>query len=574
LLRVEDLSPEKQKLLGTGGPLLVLGGPGSGKTTVALFKADREIKDKVVAGGQRIIFLSFARSTIARVAEHAGKIIGCDEGGLLDTDTYHGFAWKLIRSHGYLLYGGGKIKVLPPPQAAARLAHIPEGQRDVEKRRLLTEERLLHFDLFASVAADLLTRSRSLRRIVCRAYPIIILDEFQDTNADEWALVRALGTDSRLIALADAEQRIYEFRGADPRRIDDFKNAFVPTVFDFAKENHRSDGRDIASFGDDLLTGANRGRTYKDVTVERYRFSKGKSAIFPLKLMAWRRISALHKASPGEWSLAVLVPTKALMSQVSDYLDSNKDELKPLRHDVLLDAEGPALAAVLIAILLQGGSAAELGTKLIAELCQHILGRRGNDAPPQGDLTLVGALGEFVKSGSVRGARRKRIVEGALTIAAQRENLVLSGNPEEDWLTVRRLFGGSGIKEYEQIADDARYLRLLHKGAVLRGRLSELWRAHGAYLGAPEEIANALLQEHFLARVKEWRYVHLMTLHKAKGKEFSEVLVFDGGYHRLVWPDWPDNRKAQALRALRVGVTRAERRTTILTPANAPCEFL
>lgn len=94
------------------------------------------------------------------------------------------------------------------------------------------------------------------------------------------------------------------------------------------------------------------------------------------------------------------------------------------------------------------------------------------------------------------------------------------------------------------------------------------------WVGAPEEIANALLQEHFLARVKEWRYVHLMTLHKAKGKEFSEVIVFDGGYHRLVWPDWPDNRKAQALRALRVGVTRAERRTTILTPANAPCEFL
>ena len=49
-------------------------------------------------------------------------------------------------------------------------------------------------------------------------YPVIILDEFQDTSADEWQLIQLLGTNSELIALADPEQRIYDFRGAAQNR--------------------------------------------------------------------------------------------------------------------------------------------------------------------------------------------------------------------------------------------------------------------------------------------------------------------------------------------------------------------
>ena len=64
-------------------------------------------------------------------------------------------------------------------------------------------------------------------------YPVIILDEFQDTSADEWQLIQLLGTQSKLIALADPEQRIYDFRGADPKRITQFIESFKPKIFDF-----------------------------------------------------------------------------------------------------------------------------------------------------------------------------------------------------------------------------------------------------------------------------------------------------------------------------------------------------
>src|SRR4029077_6241035 len=96
-----------------------------------------------------------------------------------------------------------------------------------------------------SVTAELFSRSRPLREIFSDAFPTIILDEFQDTNEDEWKLIKLLGERSRLIALADPEQRIYEFRGADPRRIGEFAAGLSPTTFDFGTENHRSSGTDI-----------------------------------------------------------------------------------------------------------------------------------------------------------------------------------------------------------------------------------------------------------------------------------------------------------------------------------------
>lgn len=573
---MEELTTDKSRLLNTPGHVLALGGPGSGKTYIALLKADKEIRDGGLSNGQRILFLSFARATIARVAQQAGTLISKRAHDFLEISTYHGFAWNLLQSHGYLLNASQEIRLLPPPEAASHMADVPEDNRVAELRRLFEEEGRLHFDLFAALSAELLTRSKALARIIGETFPIIILDEFQDTNADEWAMIQALGLRSRLIALADAEQRIYEFRGADPKRIPEFITTYSPTQFDFGTENNRSNGTDIVTFGNDLLTDANKSKRYRDVEVTLYPFYRGRDPHFSLKTALLGGINRLKKTAEPTWSIAVLVPSKKLMLSVSDYLSKSTDRLPSLSHDVALDTEAPSLAAVSIAQLLEGGtSSTSISQQLITSLCTHLRGRKGAAQPTQGELALTNALGGYVSTGTIRGARRLEIVNECSRIAEQRLALRLSGNPEEDWLTIRELFFTSAAPYISQIAEDAKYLRLLHKGATLRSKLGTLWKTHGSYLGAEAAVRASLLEEHFSASVKDWKGINVMTIHKSKGKEFDEVFIYEGQYAgRIVFAPNDPKRVAQARLALRVAVTRAKKRATILSPGSAPCPFL
>lgn len=563
----------KKAFLGSTGHALAMGGPGSGKTHVALVKARDEIRSGALLPGQRILFLSFARPTVARIVEKAKELISSDELKLLEVNTYHGFAWSVLRSHGYLLNVGKPLQMLPPPEGAARLAHIAKDDHHTEKLRLFHEEGLLHFDLFALLTAELFARSQRLKGVYNSTYPLLIVDEFQDTNAEEWAMVRELAAGGRIIALADPDQRIYEFRGADPNRLKEFSDQFSPQVVEFEGENYRSAGTDIATYGADLLTGKNKGTQYANVSVVEYGFLYGKRPHFHIKAQL---IQAIRRVRGTEnWSVAVLVPSKALMLQVSDYLSGEQDGLPTLYHDVAMDAESPALAADVIATLLEGGPPDALKVRLITAIHTHIRGRNGNKGPAQTELGLADAMFQYLGSGKIRGKNRQALVDDCGRLAVDRQGLVFSGSPEEDWRAVRGLFAGSPVDQLSRVATDAKYLRLLHKGSSLRASLAEIWRRQGQYVGAVEAVRNALVQEHFTAALKEWKGIHLMTIHKAKGKEFDEVLIYEGLYAgRIVAADADEHRVGQARLALRVAVTRAMKRTTILTPKGERCRFL
>lgn len=565
-------SDQKLGFLACDEHALALGGPGAGKTYVALVKARDEIRSETLKPGQKILFLSFARPTVARIIEKASDLISREDMQWLEVSTYHGFAWTILRSHAYLLNGRLGVQLLPPPEAAAHLTDIDKDQHDAEKQRLFEQEGRLHFDLFARLVSELLRRSGRLAAIFSDSYPIVILDEFQDTNSDEWSLIQQLGQRSRLIALADPDQRIYEFRGADPRRVGEFLEVFQAKQFDFVGENHRSSGTDITTYGNDLLSSANRGKTYQHVKVTRYGFMYGRSLHFSAKAAVCAALNRL-KSVPDK-SIAILVPSKRLMLEFSDYLSSATDGLPELHHDVAMDVEPPALAAGVIATLMEGGTADDVASRMLGALHSHIRGRRGGKPTPQAELDLAGALSGFMTTGKVRGAKRQLIVSEVKRIAKERQQLQLTGDAAEDWLHIRGLLASSSADALKQVATDARYLRLLHRGSVLRTNLGALWRAQGGYQGAVEAVRSALMQEHFAAAQKDWRGIHLMTIHKSKGKEFDEVIIYDGMFQRVARA--PDDPKAYAqdLLALRVAVTRAIRRCSILTPKRDPCPFL
>ena len=565
-------SAQKLDFLACDEHALALGGPGAGKTHIALVKARNEIRSGTLKPGQKILFLSFARPTVARIIEKASELISRQDMELLEVSTYHGFAWTILKSHAYLLNGRLSVQLLLPPEAAAHLTDINKNHHEAEKRRLFEQEGRLHFDLFASLVSELLRRSGRLAAIFSDSYPIVILDEFQDTNRDEWALIQQLGQRSRLVALADPDQRIYEFRGADPRRVSEFLEAFQAKHFDFIGENHRSSGTDITTYGNDLLTGANKGKPYQQVKVTCYGFMHGKSLHFSTKAAVYSALNRL-KNVPDK-SIAILVPSKRLMLEFSDYLSSAADGLPELHHDVAMDAEPPALAARVIATLLEGGTAGDVASRMLGALHSHIRGRRGGKPTPQAELDLAGALSGFMTTGKVRGAKRQLIVSEVQRISTEREQLQLTGDPAEDWLHLRGLLASSPADALKQVATDARYLRLLHRGSALRTNLGALWRAQGGYRGAEEAVRSALMQEHFAAAQKDWRGIHLMTIHKSKGKEFDEVIIYDGMFQRIARAPHDQKAYAQDLLALRVGVTRAIRRTSILTPKRDPCPFL
>ena len=251
--------------------------------------------------------------------------------------------------------------------------------------------------------------------------------------------------------MADPEQRIYEFRGADPARIGEFIERFKPKIFDFGNENNRSDGTDIVAFGNDLLTGANLGKAYTHVKVSRYQHYQDEP-LSPVKHAALAARQRLLKGGKADWSLGVLVKSRDMMLKVSGYFSSASARLPEIIHDVLIDPEGPALSAVLLGGLMQGASTAEdLERALTDDVIAHIRGRNGGDISKK-DLALSEALSEYQSGASLRGSTRLALITDIRAIATGRMDLALTGDPEADWLAVRRLVDAAGHEKLRMIS--------------------------------------------------------------------------------------------------------------------------
>lgn len=267
-----NLTKAQQSILDADGHLLVTGGPGSGKTTVAILKAAKLAGD--LKPGQSILFLSFARATVNRILEAMDEEqeFSDPQKKRIDVDTYHAFFWRILKTHGYLVGLPRRLEIVTPPNEAIALSsirqqypnirkqteaqkHQREKQENDERFRLATDEGRVCFGLFAHYAGKLLVSSRKVRQLIVEAFPVIILDEFQDTTADQWKTVKAMGIGGTLIALADPEQRIFEFAGAEAIRLQQYRDTFHPAEFDLKGDNHRSKGTDIVVFGNDVLAG-------------------------------------------------------------------------------------------------------------------------------------------------------------------------------------------------------------------------------------------------------------------------------------------------------------------------------
>lgn len=561
-----DLCDKRKAILEAQNHILVEGGPGSGKTTIALLKAQRIIENNLLKPNQKILFLSFARATISRIEEQGKHLFAKGYERSMEINTYHGFTWTIIQSFGYLLSIHRSYKLITPPNLAAKLAGIPNDQIKNKKYALRDIEGILCFDLFAETAAEIFKKSKKISNIISNAYPYVIVDEFQDTDSFEWELIKKMGEKSVIIALADLEQRIYDFRGASVARIPEFIQNFKCEKFDLGKENNRSKDTDIAQYGDDLLTGLNKNKQYSFVKIIRYPFYKGDMQRINLQNAVFNSIKRLNKSKPDKkWSIAILVKSKLDTLSISNYLTAQKIE-----HEVLIDPAGPSLAASLIASVLEPvENINQFVQKFLKYLVDHIRGRKGDKSTIK-DLELATALENYLLTGLLKGVKRKALIEEVKQLASIRNSLNFIGIPEDDWIPARNLFQNAVSECLQNVFEDAKYLKLLHRGALLSERLSNAWRQYGNYSGAKQAIEDALTQEHFSMSTRSWTGIFVMNIHKSKGKEFDEVIIWEENYKPFVYP----NSIPQGKLLLRVAITRARSYTTLLTPALNPCILL
>ena len=601
-----DLTKGQQDVLDGTGHQLVTGGPGSGKTTVSILKAAAIARERLT-GGQRILFLSFARATVSRVMEAIDeeKEIAKSEKSLIEVDTYHSFFWRILKTHGYLVGLPRSLQVLAPPAEAIALSGIRgEFSKDsklsdeekkakmsaetAERFRLATEEGKVCFDLFAGLAGQLLHGSDKIRKLISEMYPYIILDEFQDTSGPQWTAVKALGVHSTLIALADPEQRIFEFVGADPERLDHFKKEFSPEEHDLAADNHRSKGTEIALFGNDVLTGKFRQESYEGIEFDFFEqnYHQAYAKLTTTVLQARQR---LISSGRRDWSLAVLVPTRKMTRLVSDTFREPFGGLPSIAHSAIVDMDGPILAAETLAYLMQQPKAPNALAKLV-ELIRSYLHGRGGNAPGKTDIADANALKKALDKWDVGLLTGKQpaansIIRATETVLRTVLDLTLSGDPSEDWEAVRKVLGKGDCARLKAISEDVRNVRLLERGTQLRQGLAEDWRENGRYSNALEITRRAFVQDHFSTGQKPETGVVVMNMHKAKGKQFDEVIIFEGwpvvvkkkivaNPDRIVPTNLIEAVSSQHRQNFRVSVTRAKQRTKILTPRVDPCVLL
>ncbi len=599
-----ELTKGQQDVMEAGGHLLVTGGPGSGKTTISILKA-AQIAERDLRPGQKILFLSFARATVSRVVEaiEYEQQIPPAQKRLIQVETYHSFFWRILKAHGYLIGLPRRLFILTPPSEAIALSAARSGfparsltdaqkaakknAEETERARLATQDGRVCFDLYAPYVGDLLHGSARIRRLLASMYPVIILDEFQDTNEAQWRVVEALGDVCCLIALADPEQRIYDWIGADPARLDHFREAFNPTEVDLGIDNHRSAGTEIALFGNDVLTGKFRQDSYEGVEVDVFNPFPD-PAMTKLVTTVYKARKRLVEAGVVNWSLAVLVPTKKMTRLVSDAFRQPPAGMAEVPHSAVIELEGAILGAEIIALLLQPADDRHCA-QFIDLTCSYFQGK-GGDEPTKGALkeaeNIRKAYDEFLACQAAGKAIRKNsILVNMIAVYEQVRNVVLTGDPDKDWRAVRRVLEDGACTRLKEIAEEVRNIRILDRGTQLRQELSQDWRENGGYRSALRTARQAFIQEHFSTNAKPESGIVVMNMHKAKGKQFDEVIIFE---------HWPIKRKGQppyngdrivrfnsmdqiddqCRQNFRVSVTRGKRCTTILTPKGDPCVLL
>jgi DNA helicase-2/ATP-dependent DNA helicase PcrA len=416
-------------------------------------------------------------------------------------------------------------------------------------------------------------RSHRLCALLSSRFPLIVVDEAQDTAEDQWAIAKLLARRSQLVCLADLEQQIYDFRpGVSSERVEQIMEALHPLRVDLQAQNHRSPNSEIVQFGNDILLGTPRGAPY--IGVSRLNFHPRKdrrdSKIRQSVGMSIQRVEQLTGSRPenvalfATWGRGVNLLTRAL---------TGDGEGQRIPHRVLIDEAPVLLSSRVVAFLMEPRRPAadellELADGL--ELCATVYrSKEGGGNLDQASRLAKAAIQAREGVQPRRSGVAAKFCE--MLGALRRHNF--SGEPRSDWLDARRRLAGCGANPLTHIADYAEQLVAFQRGHRIARALTELWQTHGNYRGARIALDDTIAADQLLSGGNDLGGIHVMTAHKSKGKEFDAVVIFDDPKScPLSCNEAPPYRRSRKL--ARVAITRACQHVLILTDASCPSPLL
>jgi DNA helicase-2/ATP-dependent DNA helicase PcrA len=225
----EDLDPDQRAAMLAGSPLMIIAGPGTGKTRTLAHRIVHQLAERGAAPGSGLA-ITFTRRAAREMRERLAALAP-RQAGQITVTTFHGLGLMILRDHYERAGLTGGFQIIGDAARLQLAAELAGSQRD--GRRLLADAAadpaqrdlftaalrdrdLVDFDGLVGLPAALLHADPAIAGRLRDRWPLIGVDEYQDIDATQYDLLRLLAGDGRgLTAIGDPDQAIYGFRGAD-----------------------------------------------------------------------------------------------------------------------------------------------------------------------------------------------------------------------------------------------------------------------------------------------------------------------------------------------------------------------
>ncbi|HEU5471513.1 MAG TPA: UvrD-helicase domain-containing protein [Actinophytocola sp.] len=257
---LDGLDPDQRAAAEAGaGPLLIVAGPGTGKTRTLTHRIAHLVTERGVPPEQ-CLAITFTRRAAAELAERLAALAPRHAARLTVT-TFHALGLRILReqhdrvglSAGFGIADPARqlavaTEVTGDERAARRLLAARTGEDYARYTKSLRHNDLVDFDDLVAVPVELLESDPELAAGYRERYRWISVDEYQDVDEQQYRLLRLLAPpDGNLTAIGDPDQAIYRFRGADVGFFLRFRQDFPSATTVTLGRNYRSNKHIVAA---------------------------------------------------------------------------------------------------------------------------------------------------------------------------------------------------------------------------------------------------------------------------------------------------------------------------------------